>query len=111
MKLNNGKMQLHLEISEDAYWSLTSIAAEDRMHIEEWLESYLDEHCIEPSSIKESVYKSQSLRPEAAYVARLLIADHGLDLVNLCNLLAQISARQDSIQGVKEITLNSNREA
>lgn len=41
MTLNNGKMSLHLEIDKSTFWRLTKMAAEDEMHIEEWLETYL----------------------------------------------------------------------
>lgn len=41
MTLNNGKISLHLEIDKSTFWKLTKMAAEDEMHIEEWLEAYL----------------------------------------------------------------------
>lgn len=41
MTLNNGKISLHLEIDKSTFWRLTKIAAEDEMHVEEWLEIYL----------------------------------------------------------------------
>ncbi len=41
MELPNGKMSLRLEIDKDTFWELTRIAAEDKQHVEEWLESFL----------------------------------------------------------------------
>jgi len=43
MELPNGKMSLHLEIDKDTFWKLTKIAAENKQHVEEWLENYLPE--------------------------------------------------------------------
>jgi hypothetical protein len=105
MKLNNGKMSVHLEISEDAYWALTRIAAEDQMHIEEWLETYLDEHCSDPRPLRLQVLESRDLRAGGAYVARLLINNDGLDLVGLCNIISQISDQLDTVQGIQTVEL------
>lgn len=105
MKLSNGKMSLHLEISEDAYWALTAIAAEDRMHVEEWLEGYLDEHCSDPKSLALQVLQSKDLEIEAGYIARLLVNDDGLNPVALCNILAKISGRIDALQGIPTVKI------
>jgi hypothetical protein len=34
-------MSLHLEVDKDTFWKLTTLAATDQQHIEEWLEAYL----------------------------------------------------------------------
>ena len=41
MTLSNDKMPLHLEIDKDTFWKLTTLAATDQQHIEEWLEACL----------------------------------------------------------------------
>ena len=41
MTLSNNKMSLHLEIDKDTFWKLTTLAATDQQHVEEWLEAYL----------------------------------------------------------------------
>lgn len=107
MKLSNGKMSLSLEISEDVYWNLTSLAAQDCQHVEEWLENYLDINCAEGSTTKEHVLRSENLSVEAGHIARLVIADDGLDLVSLCNVLAKITSALDKALGVPLIKLSS----
>lgn len=44
MTLSNNKMSLHLEVDKDTFWKITKTAADDQLHIEEWLEKYLEEH-------------------------------------------------------------------
>jgi hypothetical protein len=43
MTLSNDKMSLHLEVDKDTFWKLTTLAATDQQHVEEWLEAYLSE--------------------------------------------------------------------
>ena len=43
MTLSNNKMSLHLEVDKDTFWKLTTLAATDQQHVEEWLEAYLSE--------------------------------------------------------------------
>jgi len=43
MTLSNNKMLLHLEVDKDTFWKLTTLAATDQQHVEEWLETYLSE--------------------------------------------------------------------
>jgi hypothetical protein len=43
MTLSNDKMSLHLEVDKDTFWKLTTLAATDQHHVEEWLEACLPE--------------------------------------------------------------------
>jgi hypothetical protein len=43
MTLSNDKMSLHLEVDKDTFWKLTTLAAIDQHHVEEWLEACLPE--------------------------------------------------------------------
>jgi uncharacterized protein YidB (DUF937 family) len=34
-------MSLHLEVDKNTFWKLTTLAATDQQHVEEWLEACL----------------------------------------------------------------------
>jgi hypothetical protein len=42
MTLPNERMTLHLEIDKATFWKLTKLAADDQLHVEDWLEKYLE---------------------------------------------------------------------
>jgi len=45
MMLSNGKYRYDIEVDEDTHWTLVKLAAELRMHQEDYAEQLLKSHC------------------------------------------------------------------